>query len=176
MKLDAEYVRSILDYDPETGEFRWKWREDRLANWNGRYAGKIAGCVKPTGYVAIGINDRNYQSHRLAWLIIHGKWPPNDLDHIDGDKLNNRIANLRLATRQENNRNSGLQKNNSTGVTGVYWHKGAGKFVAQIKADEYFYLGLFPTLAEASAARAAAEIHYFGKFRRSHCNQNLGVL
>jgi len=177
MKLDAEYVRSILDYSPDTGVFRWKRREDRSAQWNARYTGKEAGSVSGNGYVSIKINNRHYQSHRLAWLIIHGEWPPKDLDHIDGDPSNNRIANLRLATRQENTRNVGLRKTNSTGVPGVYWNKNAGKFASHISDDAYkkIHLGLFPTLAEAAAARSAAEIKYFGDFRRPFCNQNSGV-
>jgi hypothetical protein len=178
MKLDAEYVRAILDYSPDTGVFKWKWRDDARKSHNSRYSGKVAGSVNTQGYLQIRINNRHYQSHRLAWLIIHGEWPPNDIDHIDGYKLNNRIANLRLATRQENKRNVGLRKDSTTGVTGVSWHRASGKFASHISDDAYkrIHLGLFDTIEEATAARAAAEIHYFGKFRRSPCNQNSGVL
>jgi hypothetical protein len=166
--LTAEYVRSILEYNPGTGVFRWKWRDDARKSHNTRYAGTVAGCAKPSGYVVITINKRLYQSHRLAWLYVHGAWPPKDLDHIDGDKPNNRIANLRLATKQENSRNVGLQKNNSTGIKGVFWDKQNQKFRANISNDgKTIYLGLFQTLAEAAAARHAAEIKYFGDFRRA---------
>jgi hypothetical protein len=177
MKLDAEYVRAILDYDPETGEFRWRWRDDVRKNENTRWAGKVAGTVTTNGYVNISIHCRQYLAHRLAWLIVNGEWPPEEIDHIDLDKTNNRIANLRLATRQENLRNVGLRKNNFTGVSGVHWCNYARKFIAQIRIDgKKNRIGSFDTLAEAAAARAAAEIHYFGKFRRSPCNQNSGVL
>ena len=164
--ISAKYAREILDYDPETGIFRWKWREGVSKRINARYAGKAAGCVQRVGYVLIGINSRLYQAHRLAWLFVYGEWPPKDLDHRDGDKGNNRIANLRLATNQENQRNVGLQKNNSTGIKGVHWHKGTGKFRAEISVgDKRRHLGYHDTLAEAAAARAAAEIKYFGAFR-----------
>jgi hypothetical protein len=166
--LTADYVRSILDYDPETGVFKWKWREDVGSRWNTRYAGKAAGCVQRVGYVLISINDRLYKAHRLAWLFVYGEWPPEQIDHIDCDKLNNRIANLRLATMQENQRNVGLQKNNTTGIKGVCWHKRDRKFQAEIKVGgKRLHLGTFDTLAEAIAARTTAEIEHFGPFRRS---------
>jgi hypothetical protein len=166
--MTAETVRSILDYDPGTGVFKWKWRNDVPKRTNARWAGTVAGHVNNQRYRQIKIKSRHYQAHRLAWLIVHGEWPPNDLDHRDGDKLNNRIANLRLATRQENMRNVGLQANTTTGVTGVYWHKGDRKFVAQITVDyRLINLGRFPTIEEATAARAAAETEHFGEFRRA---------
>jgi hypothetical protein len=168
--LTAETVREILNYDPETGIFKWKWREDRAACWNTRYSGKVAGRVTSNshGYMEIAINYRLYKTHRLAWLIVYGEWPPNDIDHKDGDKKNNRIANLRLATRQENIRNSGLRKNNRTGVSGVCWRKDCGKFRVRIKvSSKEIHLGYFDTFTEATAARHAAEIEYFGEFRKT---------
>jgi len=166
--LTAEYVRSILEYDPETGVFKRKWRRDISKKINTRCVGKLAGSYNEKGYLRISINDRRYYAHRLAWLIVYGEWPDDDIDHIDGDPNNNRIENLRIATRQENLRNSRLQKNNTTGITGVCWRKDVGKFVARIKIDgNYIHLGYFDTLAEAAAARHAAEIEHFGEFRRA---------
>jgi hypothetical protein len=157
--------------------FRWRWRDDWRKNENARWAGKVAGNINRRGYVRIGINGRSYLAHRLAWFFIYGEWPQKDLDHIDGDPGNNHIANLRLATRQENTRNRQKNKNNTAGVPGVSWCKRTGKFLVQIKVDgKSIFLGRIPTLTEASAARAAAEIKYFGDFRRSPCNQNSGVL
>jgi hypothetical protein len=164
--ISAKYAREILDYNPETGVFKWKWRDDMRKNDNARITGKSAGSVVSSGYLKIKINNRRYLAHRLAWLIVHGEWPPKQIDHIDCDKLNNRIANLRLANNQENQRNCGLQKNNSTGIKGVYWHKSRGKFVAEISVgDKRRHLGYFDTLAEATAARHAAEAEHFGAFR-----------
>jgi hypothetical protein len=165
--LNPNYLRSVLSYDSLNGEFIWKHREDRSAGWNSRWAGKVAGTVRTDGYVAIQINKRLYQAHRLAWLFVYKKWPVDQVDHIDGDPGNNRIANLRQATNQENCCNGKLRANNSTGVTGVSWHKGAGKFVASISNDgNLLNLGLFDTLEEATAARHTAEIKYYGNFRR----------
>jgi len=166
--LTAEYVREILDYDPVTGVFKWKWRDDVRKRDNSRYAGKAAGSVQPDGYVKITINKRLYRAHRLAWLFVYGEWPQKDLDHRDGDRANNRIANLRPATSQENNRNVGLRADNTTGIKGVYWRTDRGKFRAEIRTDgKHLHLGSFDTLAEAIAARIAAEIEYFGPFRRA---------
>jgi hypothetical protein len=165
--LHPNYLRSVLMYDSLNGEFRWKYREDVPNNINGRVAGKVAGTVTPNGYVAITINKRIYQAHRLAWLFVNGEWPDDEIDHINGDPGNNRIDNLRLATRQENQRNVGLRKNNTTGVPGVSWHTASGKFRAAIRTGgKRLHLGLFDTLEEAAAARRAAEIKYYGNFRR----------
>jgi len=164
--ISAKYAREILDYDPETGIFRWKWREGVSKRINARYAGKAAGNARSDGYLIIGINNRHYYAHRLAWLFVHGEWPPKDLDHIDGDPGNNRIDNLRLATMQENMRNVGLRKTSSTGVTGVSWDNYYRKFMAHIGIDgKFINLGRFPTLSAAAAARRAAEIEHFGAFR-----------
>jgi len=166
--LTAEHVRSILDYNPETGVFKWKWRNDVPKRTNARLAGKATGTVNNKGYLQISINGHRYLAHRLAWLFVHGGWPSEQIDHIDGVPANNRIDNLRLANNQENQRNSGLQKNNATGIKGVHWNKASGKFMAYIKVDyRLIHLGSFGTLSEATAARHAAEIKYFGPFRRS---------
>ena len=162
--LTAEYLRKALSYDHETGVFRWKWREGHRGCLNARQTDKIAGAVNGDGYVLININHRTYKAHRLAWLYIHGFWPINDIDHINGERTDNRIANLREATRQENTHNRKINKNNSTGITGVNWDKQHQKYRVRIKDN---HIGLFTTLEAAATARAAAEIKYFGEFRRS---------
>jgi hypothetical protein len=166
--ISVEYAREILDYNPETGELRWKWRDDRAKWWNNRYAGTVAGSMSTQGYIKVGIDYKHFRSHRLAWLLVYGYWPTNEIDHINGDKTDNRIANLREATSQENNRNVGLRKDNSTGITGVSWNKQCRKYMAQIQAGgKLIYIGLFDTLEAAATSRAAAEVFYFGEFRRS---------
>jgi hypothetical protein len=165
--ITAEYLRTILEYNPDTGIFLWRWRDDVSKQVNSRDAGTVAGHVRKDLYVQILINRQACLAHRLAWLFVYGEWPPDQIDHIDGKKGNNRIKNLRLATNQENKRNSGLQKNNSTGFTGVLWRKRDRKFMAQIVVGgKYIYLGNHKTIAEAIAARREAEIEYFGEFRR----------
>jgi hypothetical protein len=167
--LTADYVRSILDYDPETGIFRWKWRNDvAKQSWNTRYAGTVVGSLR-NGYIIAKINYRDYSAHRIAWLVTHGVWPPDELDHINGNKADNRISNLRLATRQQNMCNTKIWNTSSTGVKGVCWRKEYKKYCARVTIDsKRTHLGYFDTIAEAAAARAAAEIKYFGEFR----NQN----
>jgi hypothetical protein len=165
--ISADFVREILSYDPETGEFRWKWRDDIRKCDNARLVGKVAGSLDSHGYIVIGINLQIYQAHRLAWLHIHGVWPVNQIDHINNDKADNRITNLREATSQENQRNVGLQKNSSTGIAGVSWNKRDQKYQARITVDRKFIsLGYFDTLEKAAKARAEAESFYFGEFRR----------
>jgi hypothetical protein len=170
--LTADCVRSILDYDPETGIFRWKWREGLRKSDNTRRAEKVAGSLTSNGYIALRINRQDYQAHRLVWLYVHGVWPADQIDHINGDRADNRIANLREATNQENARNADLRKTNSTGVVGVYWDKRHQKYYAGIIVnDKSIYLGLFSTLEEAAIVRAAAEIKYFGGFRNQSAGQ-----
>ncbi len=183
--LTAEQVRALLDYDPETGVFRWRPRPasmftsgqktaEHAANiWNSRYAGKIAGGVscegRSTPYWCIDINRRHYYAHRLAWLYVHGEWPPEQVDHIDSDGLNNRIANLRLATRSENCRNSRTPRTNTSGLKGVSASGCAnGRWRARIKiSGREHHLGTFDTPEEAHAAYAAAAREHFGEFGRS---------
>lgn len=166
--LTAEYVRSILHYDPETGVFVWKSRPDIRPSANARREGKVAGCVDPYGYQRIGVDGHRYFGHRLAWLHTHGEWPKGQLDHIDGNRANNRIANLRIATTAQNAANSRAHRDNRSGFKGVSWSKVAKRWIAQIsRAGQYRYLGYFDTPEEAHAAycEAARELH--GEFART---------
>lgn len=99
MILTAERLRELLTYDPETGEFRWRYTRGCRAR------GQIAGTVTCLGYLTIAIDGRKYKAHRLAWLHVHGEWPYPEIDHINRIKLDNRLVNLRRATRAENNAN-----------------------------------------------------------------------
>ena len=98
-------------------------------------------------------------AHRLAWLYVHGVWPPHEVDHINGDRSDNRIANLRLATRQQNSENRhGAQSNSKTGLVGVSWHKRAGKWQAHIRVKgRTRYLGLFESTQDACMAYLQAK-------------------
>ena len=112
--LTVAYVRSILDYNPETGEFRWKKRtanmfapgnrtaEWRCHNWNSRHADKSAGTLHPGGHVIVRIFKINYKAHRLAWLYVTGKWPENEIDHTNRIGSDNRLVNLSEATHAQN--------------------------------------------------------------------------
>lgn len=154
-------IKELLLYESETGVFRWK--EMR----GGSPHGSIAGSIKWNGYHSIMVDEKNYMAHRLAWLYVYDEWSTIDIDHIDGNRSNNKIENLRLASRSQNNINSGPPKNNTSGIRGVYWHKKAGKFTASIGVNgKSLYLGLFSSREEALSARLSAEIKYYGEYAR----------
>ncbi|BAE72736.1 HNH endonuclease family protein [Xanthomonas phage OP1] len=156
MNLTFDDVDQLLAYDPETGELRWKMSTNRRIK-----AGSGAGCVGGNGYLQVKVHGKMYQAHRLAWLLHTGKWPSQQLDHIDGCKTNNRISNLRECSNAENQQNRGKSSNNTSGVPGVYWHKEAKKWRARIMLDgKQISLGLFNTLEEAAAAREAAKAQH----------------
>lgn len=125
---------------------------DRPVGWIIVYRGRPRRFVK--------VNGISYYQHRVIWTLIHGDFDPKlEIDHIDHDTLNNRVENLRLATRFENMRNQRLGKGNSTGRIGVHRDRKHGYWLAQIGAGKSrLHLGTFKTLAEASAARSAAEL------------------
>lgn len=162
LTLDAATLRKLLDYDQDTGEFTWRVSRGRMAK-----VGAKAGCVKRNGYIQIRIGGRDFFAHRLAWLHAKGIWPPHDTDHINGERNDNRIANLRLATRSQNQANRGAQANNTSGAKGVCWHKGIHKWVAHVRVGgEKKHLGTFVRRDEAEAAYQVAAILHFGPFAR----------
>lgn len=162
---DLEILHSILDYDKTTGVFMWKLSRSRTAK-----AGMTAGCLSSCGYMQIMINRKKYMLHRIAWYMSTGTDPVDfELDHINGDKTDNRIENLRKATRADNNRNQPKRKNNTSGYKGVSWNKKYGKWVAYIGIDwKRRHLGYFETAEAAHAAYSAAANELHGSF--ANCN------
>jgi len=158
--LTAERLRDVLNYDPETGVFTWRKRISIRIK-----VGSRAGRVNWKGYRMIGIDGALIMEHRLAWLYVYGEWPDRQIDHINRDKSDNRIANLRLATNSQNHINKGLQKNNTSGFKGVIWEPSLGKWRARIKINgKNKYLGVHRTREAAAAARRVAEQRHFGEF------------
>lgn len=159
MTVAIDRLRALLAYDPATGIFT---RRIRVCN---QPAGKVAGCADLDGYVMITIDRQSYKAHRLAWLYVHGEWPLGDVDHINGDTGDNRLANLRPATRAENMQN--LRKPNrgsKSGYLGV--SKNAGRWFAQITvAGKRRHLGYHDTPEAAHIAYLAAkrELHPRGQ-------------
>ena len=176
VELTAEYLRSILNYDPATGLFHWKMRIDiedaRIRRtWNTRFAGKVAGTVKKSDnsdslfYLQICINGKVYKAHRLAWLYVKGEWPEGSLDHRDGDGLNNRFKNIRPATASQNSANSAPTRGRTL-PKGV--HRKRGRYFAIIGHNrKQRHLGTFDTPEEASAAYQVAARECFGDYARS---------
>lgn len=159
-ELTAEFVRSVLDYDPLTGVFTW--RGGRRSTRAGRRAANING----KGYGYITLCGKHSAAHRVAWLYVHGIWPPKSIyvDHINGDKTDNRIANLRLATPSQNAQN---RTRNLEGKKGVSFHRRLGKWQAQITPPTgTIYLGVYSSEDEAHAAYADAALRLFGEFAR----------
>ena len=161
--LSAEFLRSILDYDPDTGIFRW-----RAGYTRGVSAGRMAGRVNGQGYGSISIRNKHRSTHRLAWLYVYGVWPPASVhvDHINGNRADNRIANLRLATPQQNAHNRGRHIGGKKGTT---FNKQARKWQASIRRPDGvdLYLGLYETEDAAHARYAEAAREYFGAFARA---------
>lgn len=166
--ITQEQLRERLSYDPDTGVFTWLRRPENSRDdkrWNTSFAGTIAGRTNGKGYRQIGIGDRRYHAHRLAWLYVHGIWPSDHVDHIDGNKLNNAIANLREATHTQNQYNCGRRRDNASGHKGVCWHRQRCKWQAQIRVNRrHIHLGLYDCPDAAAAAYAAAAKRLHGEF------------
>ena len=156
-ELTAEYLRSVLHYVQETGIFTWK-----VSTSNRVKVGGIAGSLDGGGYLQIRLQRRPHLAHRLAWLYVYGSWPKDQIDHINRDRADNRIENLREATNKQNMQNRSKSSHNTSGHPGVSWYKRISKWVAKIMHNQkQIHLGCFNTIEEAIAARKAAEKLYW---------------
>lgn len=161
--LTHDQVRKALNYCPDTGEFTWCGRHGCRGD------GGRAGRVTDRGYINIAIDGRAYRAHRLAWLYQFGVWPSAEIDHINGQRSDNRIANLREATRTQNSANQ-RARGSIASFKGVHIKSGnlQKKFEARIwTGEKYKTLGTFSTPEEANAAyyEAAKKLH--GEFARA---------
>lgn len=167
-ELTAEQLREILHYDPETGIFTWKVRTSRRVK-----VGDVAGCTGGNGYLRIRVCSRKYQAHRLAWLYVNGTWPKDQLDHINRNRSDNRISNLRDVTNKQNHQNRSKSSNNTSGHPGVSWHKRYSKWQARIRHNyKLIHLGYFDTKEEALSARKAAEKFYWATPKHNNPNHS----
>jgi len=160
-----EELKEYLDYNPDRGSFTWK----KKRKYSNIKIGQKAGGLNNEGYHRIDWLKSSYLGHRLAYYMYHGIDPlEKQVDHINGNTLDNRIKNLRLATHKQNRKNSKVCKNNNSGVTGVFWHKAGRKWVSCINVDcKPIYLGSFKKKEDAIQARIEAEKKYFSEFRRN---------
>lgn len=156
-----EALVSRLDYDPETGQFRWRYTGKGRSR-----AGSLAGTTKLNGYIEIGIrwagNRYIVGAHRVAWRIVHGIWPAT-IDHKDGNPSNNRITNLRASTRALNAWNRARRRTNSSGATGVYWVEKERLWRVEINAGRRIRLGSYIQFEDAVRVRQLAERIYHGE-------------
>ena len=164
--IDHAHLRTLLDYDSISGIFTRKVAVSRRSK-----IGDIAGGLS-RGYVELSVNGKVYRAHTLAWFYYNKKWPIKNLDHIDLNKSNNAINNLREASYSENIANSLIRKTNSCGFKGVTRHK--EKFKAAIMVNrKRIHLGIFTLQKEAAEAYDSAAIHYFGAFALTNKQQGL---
>lgn len=178
-EIAPEMLRQLLALDEATGRLYWKprgieWFEHvpekirlRQCNrWNSLFAHKEAFTSERQGYRRTRFMGRNYCAHRVVWALVHGYWP-GQVDHINRDRGDNRPANLREVSNEENARNQRLRTNNRSGVTGVHWRAREQRWIAKINANgKQVFLGGFETFDEAAAARRAAERKY--GYRANH--------
>lgn len=179
----AEQVRELLRYDPKTGQFwrRWGVGNGRHTGPQGELVGTVAkaaskretcivialGTTSARRLAAGGFKKRAYKAHQLAWLYVHGEWPDREVDHINTDGTDNRLANLRLATTRQNGCNRGLRSDNKSGFKGITWAERSQKWLVHIGHNgKILHLGLFATIEEAKAVRDEAATRLHGNFAR----------
>ena len=157
IELTVERLKTLLHYDPLTGAFT------TLLTRGGHKPGPVAGQLMKKGYRRLSVDNRMYLMHRLAWLYMHGEWPTGLIDHDNGNKQDNRIANLRDCDTAQNGWNQGAQKTNTSGYKGVF--ASGTKWAAQIQVNgKKHYAGVFCTKEEAAHAYNKAAIHHHGEF------------
>jgi hypothetical protein len=171
---DAEYLHQCFSYDPDAGTLTWRWRprehfptDREYMRWNSAWRSRRAGATSGGGHIMVKINKRLYGAHRIIWKMITGEDPPDQLDHINRNRIDNRFENLRLATHSQNVSNKSRYRNNTSGAKGVriqnlsYPHP----YQARIRVNgNLIHIGSFSTIEDARDAYAAAAKHYFGEF------------
>jgi hypothetical protein len=159
--ITQDELKAVLRYDPESGEFFW------LHSTRNTKIGAKAGCISH-GYIAIRISRVLYLAHRLAWIYVYGENPELQVDHINLNRADNRIVNLRLATHSDNKRNEGVRKNNRSGFKGVGWDVRSNKWQARCYVNgKTHHLGFFTDPAKAAEAYKEFASKEHGQFFRS---------
>lgn len=163
--MDIETLRQLLSYDPETGSLTWLPRNEsffkkaRDANgWNTKYANTKAFQTVHYGYLNGHIFKKHYYAHRIAWAIHYGSWPSGQIDHINGIRYDNRIANLRDVSHSDNQKNAKLRHDNKSGMPGIDWRGNASAWRVRVSRDGARHIvGYFKNLDEAVTARRDAQ-------------------
>lgn len=160
MNVELKKLKEVLDYDQETGLFTWKTKRWRTK------AGDIAGTLSTKGYWQIKVFQKIYEAHRLAWYFVYGTWAKHELDHINCNKVDNRISNLRPATRTQNLANTRMKSFNKVGFKGVVLQN--NKYAAQITHNyKSIRIGVFDTPEAAHKAYMVKAIELRGEYARS---------
>ncbi|MCP1114423.1 HNH endonuclease [Enterobacter bugandensis] len=163
--ISQERLKCFLQYDQITGFFTWRESKGTAKK------GAVAGTVSGQGYVNIKLDGHLYKAHRLAWLWEYGAMPDGPLDHINGNRSDNKISNLRLATLSENQHNQGMRADNKSGIKGVSWDSKNKYWRAQIKTNgKLVHIGSFSDVDEARMAMEKARNKFHGVYA-SHGNR-----
>lgn len=160
-------IRQLFTYDAATGILTWNARpsadfatKSAWRTWTTRFAGRVAGCADGFGYIKLNVAGVKVQAHRAVWAYVYDFWP-EQVDHINHDRSDNRLANLREVGDAENRKNMGKSKRNSSGVSGVYWDRQLSRWRARIRVNgRTIHLGLFDNLEDAARARCTAKDQY----------------
>ena len=162
--LTAQLLREMLSYDPETGEFRWLVKASKNT-----VVGSIAGSILGNGYRQIRmLGKQSFYVHRLAYLYMTGEWPPEQIDHVDGNPDNNKWNNLRISNQTQNMGNTRVPDHNTSGIKGVSWCKRRKKWRAYIVINQkQEALGHYVYKHDAAAAYAKRAREVFGEFART---------
>ena len=161
VRLSADHLRDVLEYDPDTGVFTWR------VSRGSRAAGSVAGTSDIYNYRVICIDHVTHKASRLAWLYMTGQFPAGQIDHINHVTHDDRFANLREVSQTTNMRNQTRYTNNKTGVVGVSWHKCTKKWRSEITVNSrHIHLGIFADFDEAVKVRQQAEREY--GFHKNH--------
>jgi HNH endonuclease len=163
-ELSIEELREAFTYNPKTGELRWNYRPECGRLWNYKHAGNIAGSpIQSSGYIGMTIRGRFYVGHRIAWALHFGEWPTYHLDHKNRKRADNRIENLRLATRTQNAANRYYIS--KSGLRGVrLTRNGTWQVRIQDRPGNRITIGTFATKEEATEAYRIAAVTAFGEF------------
>lgn len=163
--ITQKELKTLLNYDPETGLFHWLVKPS-IAVKIGDRAGSVLNKKPKPSYIAIKVKGKRYLAHKLAWLYCNGELPET-IDHINGSTIDNRISNLRSVSQAENAKNLKKYKNNTTGIPGVHWHKSQSRWQSSIGVNgKLIYLGSFTDIDCAIEARKEAEVKY--GFHQNH--------
>ena len=167
VKINQAQLKELLIYNRKTGIFTWAVN---VGLWGRIKIGTVAGVIQTNGYNQINIKGKRYLSHRLAWLYEYGCFPVEHIDHINHNRTDNSILNLRSVSNSDNQKNKSMPSNNTSGTVGVYWEKSGCKWRAQIKVNgKIMYLGSFDSMDNAIHARKEANIKY--GFHENHGNK-----
>ena len=156
--LTHERLKELLEYNPDNGVFKWKITRKQIKK------NTVAGTKHSLGYWSISVDNKIYLAHRLAWFYSYAQWPKNVIDHINKNKQDNRLTNLRSVTQKENGKNIDLKKSNISGANGVRHRKDCLKnpWQARVMHDrKEINLGFYPTFKEALEARKDWENNFW---------------